>query len=47
MSLAKKTSVSLEPSIVAQLDTRGPRSTVINRDLERLYKNPGEKAHRL
>jgi len=37
MSTVEKTSVSLRPAILEQLDARGARSTVINRDLERLY----------
>jgi len=38
MSTVEKTSVSLRPSVIEQIDTRGDaRSTIINRDLERLY----------
>lgn len=37
MSNVEKLSVSLRPAVVEQLMARGARSTIINRDLERLY----------
>lgn len=37
MSTAEKISVSMRPEIVEQINARGVRSTIINRDLERLY----------
>jgi hypothetical protein len=33
----KSTSVNLQPATIAKLDERGSRSSVINRDLDRLY----------
>lgn len=33
----ERTSVTLTPEVLKELDARGPRSTVINRDLDRLY----------
>jgi hypothetical protein len=33
----ERISVTLTPDVLKELDARGPRSTVINRDLDRLY----------
>lgn len=33
----ERTSVTLTPEVLKELDARGPRSTIINRDLDRLY----------
>lgn len=38
MSIVEKLSISLRPGVVEQIDVRGTsRSTIVNRDLDRLY----------